>query len=714
VSGPVIGVDLGTVNSCVAVVRGGKPEILGDEGSRALLPSCISFQGDRELVGAAAKRHAATDPHATVIAVKRLLGHPFDSDIVRRAAKRLPYPVKPSPLGSVLLEVAGRELTPVQVSARILRDLRERAERVLGCEVSRAVVAVPAHFTDVQRKATKLAAEYAGLEVLRLVNEPTAAAFAYGYKKERDFTLAVYDLGGGTFDVTLMRAVGDTFQVVATDGDPFLGGEDVDQAIAGWLEAEFEAETGSDLAHDVHARLRLKEAAERAKVELAAVERTSIELPFLTQLPDGRRPSFSRALTREKLEELARPVVERTLALCRRCLEAAHIDPKQLDEVLLVGGQSRMPLVRAAVRDFFRREPRRDINPDEVVALGAALYAYSLVVDELQEGAQAAAGESYEVAVRSTEVVRKLVDEVEQYREKRAAGTPAADARLQELLKAAEQIDPEHLEIERAGLDVERVRRPAATDPDLPRTSDRDLPQAVAELRDGLMELDWKAADVIERLAAQNANDPRAMEIIEQARALLERNLGHARDAAEQAQELSAEAREHRDARRVQLRDVTSLPLGIAATGDLFSELIAGNTAIPVQQQRVFATSQDGQTEVEIRVFQGREQRCRDNQLLGSFILQGIEPAARMTKRIDVAFRIDESGILSVQARDADSGAVQGMRVEDPLGLQQVEPEAGFAPAAPSAAVPAGSPPPQDERDVFDFTGARELDPENL
>jgi molecular chaperone DnaK (HSP70) len=690
VTGPVIGIDLGTVNSCVAVVRGGKAEILGDEGSRALLPSCISFQGDRELVGAAARRHAATDPHSTVIAAKRLLGHPFDSEVVRRAVQRLPYPVKPSPLGSVLLEVAGRELTPVQVSARILKSLRERAERALGCEVGRAVVAVPAHFTDVQRKATKLAAEYAGLEVLRLVNEPTAAAFAYGYKKARDFTLAVYDLGGGTFDVTLMRAVGDTFQVVATDGDPFLGGEDVDQAIASWLEAEFRGETKSDLSHDTHARLRLKEAAERAKIELADVERTSIELPFLTQLPDGRRPSFSRALTRAKLEELARPVVERTFELCRRCLVAAKLDVNQLDEVLLVGGQSRMPLVRKAARAFFGREPRRDINPDEVVALGAALYAYSLVADELQEGAEAAAGESYEVALRSSEVVRRLVDEVSHYQETRKQkSAPAGDAlseRLAELLKAAEEREPV---------------QPPPVDRDLPKVSDRDLPQAVAELRDGLMELDWKATDVIEKLAAQAQNDPRAMELIEQARAALERQLEQARGAADDALDYADQALKHRSARRVDLLDVTSLPLGIAATGDLFTQLIAANTAIPAQHQRVFATSQDGQTEVEIRVFQGREQRCRDNQLLGSFILQGIDPAPRMTKRIDVAFRIDESGILSVQARDADSGAAQGMRVEDPLGLQQVEPE----PQAPAA--------PEPGSETFDF-GTRELDPDQL
>jgi molecular chaperone DnaK (HSP70) len=241
---------------------------------------------------------------------------------------------------------------------------------------------------------------------------------------------------------------------------------------------------------------------------------------------------------------------------------------------------------------------------------------------------------------------------------------------------------------------------PRASDRDLPRFVDQDLPQAVAQLRDGLMELDWKATEVIEKLAAENAGDPRAMEIIEQARAAVARNLDHARGAADHALGLAEEAREHRNARRVDLLDVTSLPLGIASTGDLFTQLIAQNTAIPTRHERIFTTSQDGQTEVEIRVFQGREQRCRENQGLGSFILQGIAPASRMTPRISVAFRIDESGILSVQARDADSGQVQGMRVEDPLGLQQIEPQEAAAPAAPVAAPPAV----EADRQPFDYS----------
>src|SRR5262245_42338264 len=330
-AGRAVGIDLGTLNSCVAVVQDGKGIVLTDE-SRTTIPSCVAIQNGKELVGAAAKRHAVTSPQSTILAVKRLIGHPFDSDEVRAAAARLPYALKASPLGSVLFEVGGVELTPVQVSAKILARVREVAEQNLGESVTQAVISVPAHFNDVQRKATKLAAEYAGLEVLRLINEPTAAAFAYGYKKHKDFTLAVYDLGGGTFDVTIMRARGDTFEVVATDGDSYLGGEDFDYAIAEWLESEVKAERGSDLAHDTHARLRLKEAAERAKIELADVERTSIELPYLTQLADGRRPSFSRALTRAKLDELAKPSVERTLELCKRCLAAAKLDVRALDE----------------------------------------------------------------------------------------------------------------------------------------------------------------------------------------------------------------------------------------------------------------------------------------------------------------------------------------------------------------------------------------------
>jgi molecular chaperone DnaK (HSP70) len=751
-AGRAVGIDLGTLNSCVAVVDDGKAVVLPDE-SRTTIPSCVSIQGGRELVGAAAKRHAVTAPQSTILAVKRLIGHPFDSDEVRAAATRLPYALKASPLGSVLFEVEGAELTPVQVSAKILARVREVAEKNLGEPVKQAVISVPAHFNDVQRKATKLAAEYAGLEVLRLINEPTAAAFAYGYKKHKDFTLAVYDLGGGTFDVTIMRARGDTFEVTATDGDSYLGGEDFDYVVAEWLEREFEAEFGRDLSSDPSARLRLKEAAEKAKVELSDVETTRIQLPFLTRLPDGSRPNFERPLTRAKLSELCKPLVERTLALCERCISTARVVKGEIGEVLLVGGQSRMLSVREGVKKFFGKEPRRDINPDEVVAMGAALYAYSLTADTLKEEAVDAADDAYAVALRETAVARKILDEVEQIRAKPLDDQGLA-SRLSALLKATEGDGPVPTQFgetgpiselgpitfgvseedappaaaktaapktktkttapktsapkttapkagaPKAGAAKPAAPRAAAPPADEPKTkakakavakkkkapsefseliergnvgADEDLPTGVKGLRNELLQIDYKATELIEKLADELPTGA-AADLLDMAKERLSESVAAAKGAQQEVVENLKSAVGHKNARRVNLRDVTSLPLGIAAVGDLFTVLIEQNVVVPAEHQKVFTTNQDGQAEVEIRVFQGRSRAVHDNQLLGSFILEGIAPARRMEPKIEVAFRIDENGILSVKARDAESGAQQGLRIEDPLGLQQVEP----------------------------------------
>ena len=749
-AGPAVGIDLGTLNSCVAVVKDGKAIVLADE-ARTTIPSCVAIHQGRELVGAAAKRHAVTSPQSTVIAVKRLIGHPFDSDEVRAAAKRLPYPVKSSPLGSVLLEVEGAELTPVQVSAKILQRVREVAEKALGETVKQAVISVPAHFNDVQRKATKLAAEYAGLEVLRLINEPTAAAFAYGYKKHKDFTLAVYDLGGGTFDVTVMRARGDTFEVVATDGDSYLGGEDFDYAIAAYLEREFTAEHKCDLSRDTTARLRLKEAAEKAKIELADAEVARIDLPFLARLPNGGQANFSRTLSRAKLVELCAPLVARTLELCERCLGTARISRGEIGEVLLVGGQSRMLAVRDAVKKFFAKEPRRDINPDEVVAVGAALYAYSLSADTLQQEAVDAAEDAYEVALRQTEVARKIVREVEQLRSKPLDDSGLA-SRLQTLLQATEAdglaefdepdlntlgpitfgVTPPEEDDSPPMLDLTQARvadraappvapvapkaakappepqrplakpakpvkvaKPAAAKPapaakperkrgasklasrlEQSSVDDDDLPTAVKGLKDELLQLDYKAAELIEQLAGE-LTEGKAAELLEAAKERLNDSIMSAKTSSDEVVQQLKTATEHKKARRVNLRDVTSLPVGIATAGSLFTVLIDQNVVVPTELQRVFTTNQDGQAEVEIRVFQGRSKNIGDNQLLGSFILEGIAPARRMEPKIEVAFRIDENGILAVRARDAESGAQQGIRIEDPLGLQQVDPAPG-------------------------------------
>ena len=650
-SSRILGIDLGTVNSCVAVVEDGRAVILA-EGDERIIPSCLAFHRGKEIVGNVAKRQEVTDPHNTVAAVKRLLGHAYESEEVQKARQRVSYAIRPSPLGSVLLEVGGRELTPVQVSARILQRVKEVAEEALGESISKAVISVPAHFNDVQRKATKMAAEYAGLEVVRLLNEPTAAAFAYGYRKGEDFTLAVYDFGGGTFDVTIMTARGDTFEVDATDGDSYLGGEDFDYAIVDWLESEFEAEFSHDLRGDETARLRLKEAAERAKRELSEVDTAQIDLPFLTQLADGARPHFSRTLDRTRFGELARPLIQRTLELCKRCVESSNLVTSDIDEVLLVGGQTRMPQVRDAVRDFFGREPRRDINPDEVVAMGAALFAYSLAADDLKEEAKEAAEEAYAVAYRETLAVKRVLGGVES-----GAGedNDALAKRLQALLDEAE------------------AELPSLSAP--PPIPSHQLPGAINELQDDLLQIERK----VERVLAEarepevdpiDERDPR----IEQAAERFSRRIASAQEASDNVQAHLAEAEEHASARKVDLIDVTSHALGIASAGDLFSTLIEKNCRVPAQQVRTFTTNQDGQTEVEIRVSQGSSRRASHNQELGNFVLEGIAPAPRMEPKVEVTFRIDDDGILAVSARDAISGIEQGIRVEDPLALRHEDP----------------------------------------
>jgi molecular chaperone DnaK (HSP70) len=605
----------------------------------------------------AAKRHAVTDPHNTVVAVKRLLGHGYESEEIQEARTRVPYPIRPSPLGSVLLEIGGKELTPVQVSARILQKVREVAEEALGEPVEKAVISVPAHFNDVQRKATKVAAEYAGLEVLRLINEPTAAAFAYGYRKDENFTLAVYDLGGGTFDITIMTAKGDTFEVDATDGDSYLGGEDFDHAVVEWLLSEFQAEHGQDLRGDETARLRIKGAAEQAKVELSDVTETQIDLPFLTELPDGSRPHFARRLTRGHLDELTQPLVQRTIELCKRCIQNAGLIKDDVDDVLMVGGQSRMNSVREAVRELFGKEPRRDINPDEVVAMGAALFGYSLAADELKDEAVEAAEDAFAIAYKQTAIARKVLHEVDHLAD--TQGTDTLASKLQLLLDHAD------------------AELPSLAGP--PKIAESDLPAAVDKLRDELMQIERKAAEVMLKAELEIKGDvgqlgEAAEERAEEFSALADRfneQVSQAHQASEHAQQLLNEAQGHRSARRVDLIDVTSHALGIAAAGDVFTQLIAQNTPVPAEEVRVFTTQQDGQTEVEIHVYQGNRRYASENQELGNFILAGLPPEERMKVKIDVAFRVDEDGILDVSARDAVSGVEQEIRVEDPLALRQ-------------------------------------------
>jgi molecular chaperone DnaK len=367
----VIGIDLGTTNSVVSVVEGGNPTVIANQEGSRLTASVVGFSKDGEiLVGQVAKRQAITNPENTVFSIKRFMGRRYDE--VLQEIKLVPYKVVKAGNGDARVEVRGKQYSPPEISAMILRKLKEAAEAYLGEKVTQAVITVPAYFNDSQRQATKDAGKIAGLEVLRIINEPTAAALAYGLDKKKDETIAVYDLGGGTFDISILEIGEGVFEVKATNGDTHLGGDDFDQRVMDWIAEEFKKEHGIDLRKDRMALQRLKEAAERAKIELSTTMQTEINLPFITADATGPK-HLVLTLTRAKLESLVNDLVERTLGPCRQAMQDAGISAKDIQEVILVGGQTRMPKVQEAVKQLFGREPHKGVNPDEVVAVGAAV-----------------------------------------------------------------------------------------------------------------------------------------------------------------------------------------------------------------------------------------------------------------------------------------------------------------------------------------------------
>lgn len=371
----VVGIDLGTTNSCVAVMEGGEPVVIPNSEGGRITPSvvAISKTGER-LVGMVAKRQAVTNPENTVFSIKRLIGRKFSDAEVQSDLKVLPYQVDGAPNGDARVHMGGRTYSPSEISSMILQKLKADAEAYLGDTVTEAVITVPAYFNDSQRQATKDAGEIAGLNVLRIINEPTAASLAYGLDKKAEEIIAVYDLGGGTFDVSILELGEGTFHVKSTNGDTHLGGDDFDNRIIDWLVDEFRREQGIDLRQDKMAVQRLKEAAERAKIELSSVMQTEINLPFVTADASGPK-HLNITLTRAKLEQLVGELVERTIDPCRQALEDASVRSEQVNEVVLVGGQTRMPMAQEKVRQFFGKEPHKGVNPDEVVAVGAAIQA---------------------------------------------------------------------------------------------------------------------------------------------------------------------------------------------------------------------------------------------------------------------------------------------------------------------------------------------------
>mgnify|MGYP001086996825 FL=1 len=505
----VIGIDLGTTNSCVAIVENGTPVVIPNRGGYKTTPSMVAVtEAGKRLVGHIAKRQAITNAENTVYAAKRLIGRKWNSPQVKNAVATSSYRIVEGPHNDVRIVLRDKEFSVPEISAMVLQEMKVIAEDYLGEPVTKAVVTVPAYFNDNQRQATKDAGEIAGLDVIRIINEPTAAALSYGFGRNVEKTVAVYDFGGGTFDISILEiGAHGVFKVIATAGDTFLGGEDIDARIIDWLVSGFKEEHNIDLRQDRMALQRLKDAAEKAKCELSSVRETEVNLPFIISSGRNEALHLQRTLTRQTLEELADDLIERTIDICKQTLEDAKLEKDEIEEVILVGGMTRMPKIQAAVAAFFEKEPNKGVHPDEVVALGAAIQGAALVDDK------------------------------------------------QEMV----------------------------------------------------------------------------------------------------------------------LLDVTPHALGIMTFGSYFEELIPQNTTVPTHRTKIFTTSRDNQTAVKILVMQGESQRAEENELLGEFILTGLRRAPKGQVEIEVTFEINADGIVSVRAKDLETGLEQSIQVTATSGLTREE-----------------------------------------
>ena len=667
--------------------------MLADTEGSILTPSVVSFHPSGEvLVGASAKERRLLDAKNTVYSVKRLIGRPFSSYEVKHAQERFAFELSEGPSGGVLVTARGETYTLSEISAFVLRHVRKLAEEALGKECSRAVITVPANFNELQRSATKAAGRVAGLDVLRIVNEPTAAALAYGYDKTSKERVAVYDLGGGTFDITILQLAGDVFEVLATAGDTFLGGDDLDITIADHMIERFLAAHRYDVRQDVQAYERLRAAAEWAKIQLSNKSEVQLCIEELAYGDGGAALNLDYALTRPQLEHMCQPLVGRTFDVCEDAMKAAGLRPTQLDNVILVGGSTRIPLLQRMVAEYFGREPLVNIDPDLVVAQGAALHAQSLSVParkapfakvSLKKVAQPGSGAR---GVIEGELEDEITNVGAVPRLPPLPPPPVARAARKATLPGqapppALQLDPKNddtlLDSPTRAREPRFTQQPTQVGPlDFQRSTNQDasglLMQMGGDAENELGDFDQERSSLLMELG-DDAFGRDSVPMDEASHTDVEFDLGSQAPATlraaldEEVDTVTGAVAAVAPSALPQgplLLDVTPLSLGVETVDGYCERIIRRNSAIPTGQTKMFTTARDRQETVVVRICQGENRRMSANQLLGEVVLDGLRPAARGKVQIAVRFMIDADGTLQVRAQDVGTGQQQQIAIK--------------------------------------------------
>lgn len=711
-SEPVIGIDLGTTNSVVSIAdASGVRELAGPDGAK-LIPSVVSFHpSGRVLVGQKAKERRLLDAQNTVYSVKRLIGRPYTSYEVQHAQQRFAFELSEGPSGGVMVTARGETYTLSEISAFVLRHVRKVAEDALGRSCTRAVITVPANFNELQRSATKAAGRVAGLDVLRILNEPTAAALAYGYGRVSDERIAIYDLGGGTFDLTILQLAGDVFEVQATAGDTFLGGDDIDTLIADDMASKFLEQHRYDAHQDLQAYERLRAAAEWAKCELSDKPDVKLCIEELAYGEGGASLDLEYVLTRQRLEQMSHPLIARSFDVCEDAMKAAGLRPTQVDNVILVGGSTRIPLIQRMVADYFGREPLVTHDPDLVVARGAALQAAALTADAPR--APLAKVSLKKVAKPATGLDRPTFEGDFDEEVTSIAGRPfvpppvAGGAKRKATLQGQAPIPPpppsvatgarakararlsedplDHMPTgSSARLDLDALdQMPTGTSLTFEEEAFEDMQtstsaqfEAVARDQiptDAPVRRDSEPLEELDTLTVSDFNffEDQPTATADAADALPDIRIETSKpsddddgDALENLSTLAGDLPMPQQPAMPLLLDVTPLSLGVETVDGYCEHIIGRNSAIPAEQRKMFTTARDNQDAVRLRICQGEARRLKENQVLGEVVLEGLRPAARGKIQLEVTFIIDADGMLRVKAKDLETGREQAISIK--------------------------------------------------